>query len=65
MSLKRIIKYFQIAGKGENEVFEIVNPFEPRGDTAVVVGVHVPENGGTWIEFHFLTFTLCRRTASR
>jgi hypothetical protein len=45
--LNGIKKSWQIAGKGHNEIFEIVNPMEHTRPVTVSVDGHVPETGGT------------------
>jgi hypothetical protein len=47
VSLIDIKKEFQMAGKGDNETLEIVNPLEHTQSIKTVTGTHVPENGGT------------------
>jgi hypothetical protein len=46
-TVSNIEKQFQMAGKGGNEILEIVNPVEHTRFIAVDVKDHVPENGGT------------------
>jgi hypothetical protein len=47
MSLNEIKKEFQIAGKGHNEILEIVDLLEEQRIVTAVTGAHVSENGGT------------------
>jgi hypothetical protein len=47
MSLNEGIKQVQIAGKGHNELYEMVHPLEHTTVATEAVDVHVPGNGGT------------------
>jgi hypothetical protein len=45
--LKQIKKELAFAGKGHNEIFEVINPVRHARNVIVVDVAHVPENGGT------------------
>jgi hypothetical protein len=47
MSLSGGKKEIQIAGKGHNEILEIVNPAKLMRSAVDVIRGHVPGNGGT------------------
>jgi hypothetical protein len=47
VSLKEISKEMEIAGKGQNETLEIVNPLRRTKIAKNDTRGHVPENGGT------------------
>jgi hypothetical protein len=47
VSLNHIIKNIAIAGKGQNETLEIVNPVKHTKSATDAIDGHVPENGGT------------------
>jgi hypothetical protein len=47
MSSNGIKKQFKVAGKGQNEILEVVKSVEHTRSVTEAVEVHVSENGGT------------------
>jgi hypothetical protein len=47
MSLKKVKKEIQMAGKGQNELYDVFNPVKRTRLANNAVKSHVPENGGT------------------
>jgi hypothetical protein len=54
MALNGIKKEWQIPGKGQNETLEIVNSLEHTMAVTKAADGHVPGNGGTCTDSHFV-----------